>query len=131
MAAAVADYRPAKSKDEKIKRRAGVPEVVLEPTEDVLGAVVEQKRATGDPQVIVGFAAESQDLIANAQAKLREKSLDLVVANDITAGDAGFSVDTNRVALIDANGEVDELPLMSKAEVAERVLERVVGLLGD
>jgi phosphopantothenoylcysteine decarboxylase/phosphopantothenate--cysteine ligase len=131
MAAAVADYRPASSKDEKIKRRAGVPEVVLEPTVDVLGAVVERKDKNGTPQVIVGFAAESQDLITNAEAKLKEKSLDLVVANDITAADAGFSVDTNRVTLIDHDGKVEELPLMSKAEVAERVLERVVGLLGD
>jgi phosphopantothenoylcysteine decarboxylase/phosphopantothenate--cysteine ligase len=79
--------------------------------------------------VVVGFAAESRDLIANAQKKLREKSLDLIVANDITAKDAGFSVDTNRVTLIDADGHVEELPLLSKVEVAERVLERVLGLL--
>lgn len=131
MAAAVADYRPLQSSSEKMKRREGVPELVLEPTEDVLGAVVERKGRSGSPQVIVGFAAESQDLVANAQAKLREKSLDLVVANDITAEDAGFSVDTNRVALIDRDGKVEELPLMSKAEVAERVLRRVVGLLRD
>jgi phosphopantothenoylcysteine decarboxylase/phosphopantothenate--cysteine ligase len=129
MAAAVADYRPKQSQEQKIKRRKGEPQLELEPTDDVLGAVVEQKNKSNVPQVIVGFVAESQDLIENAQAKLREKSLDLVVANDITAEDAGFSVDTNRVTLIDANGEVEELPLMSKAEVAERVLERVGALL--
>jgi phosphopantothenoylcysteine decarboxylase/phosphopantothenate--cysteine ligase len=129
MAAAVADYRPAHSEDQKIKRREGVPELTLEPTEDVLGAVIDYKRAHGEPDVVVGFAAESRDLIANAQKKLREKSLDLIVANDITAKDAGFSVDTNRVTLIDADGHVEELPLLSKVEVAERVLERVLGLL--
>lgn len=130
MAAAVADYRPVRSSEEKLKRREGVPEMRLEPTDDVLGAVVEYQSKQNEPQVIVGFAAESQDLVANARAKLREKSLDLVVANDISAEDAGFSVDTNRVALIDADGEVEELPLMSKAQVAERVLDRVVKLLG-
>jgi phosphopantothenoylcysteine decarboxylase/phosphopantothenate--cysteine ligase len=129
MAAAVADYRPAQSSQEKLKRREGVPELRLEPTQDVLGAVVEHRREQNEPQVIVGFAAESQDLIANARVKLREKSLDLVVANDISAEDAGFSVDTNRVTLIDRDGQVEELPLMTKAEVAERVLERVSELL--
>ena len=129
MAAAVADYRPAQSSEEKFKRRQGAPKMALEPTEDVLGAVVDYKSKSGEPQMIVGFAAESQDLLENARAKLREKSLDLVVANDITAEDAGFSVDTNRVTMIDRDGNVEELPLMSKAEVAERVLERVVALL--
>lgn len=130
MAAAVADYRPARNEPHKIKRRGGVPELSLEPTEDVLGAVVDYRRQHGEPGVIVGFAAESQDLIENARAKLHEKSLDLVVANDISAEDAGFAVDTNRVTLIDRDGQVEQLPLMSKAEAAERVLERVVRLLG-
>lgn len=129
MAAAVADYRPVQSSAEKYKRREGVPELALEPTEDVLGAVVDYRKKSGEPDVIVGFAAESRDLIENARSKLHEKSLDLVVANDITAEDAGFAVETNRVALIDAHGNVDELPLMSKAEVAEQVLEQVVALI--
>lgn len=130
MAAAVADYRPERNHNQKIKRREGVPELSLEPTEDILGAVVEYREENGDPEVIVGFAAESHDLIDNAQAKLREKLLDLVVANDITAADAGFAADTNRVMFIDRDGQVEELPLLSKAEVSERVLERVVDLLG-
>jgi phosphopantothenoylcysteine decarboxylase/phosphopantothenate--cysteine ligase len=129
MAAAVADYRPAQSSDQKLKRRGGIPDLKLEQTDDILGAVVNFKKSDGVPKVIVGFAAESQDLIKNAKEKLIEKSLDLVVANDITAKDAGFAVETNRVTLIDRDGDVEELPLMSKSEVAERVLDRVVELL--
>jgi phosphopantothenoylcysteine decarboxylase/phosphopantothenate--cysteine ligase len=131
MAAAVADYRPMQSSEEKLKRREGIPDLKLEQTDDVLGAVVDYKKSGGEPEVIVGFAAESQDLLANAQAKLSEKSLDLIVANDITASDAGFAVETNRVTLIGRDRQVEELPLMSKLEVAERVLDRVVELLGD
>ena len=78
--------------------------------------------------MIVGFAAESQDLLANARAKLEAKGVDLIVANDITAPDAGFEVDTNRVTLIDSDG-AQELPLASKSVVAEAVLERVADML--
>ena len=126
MAAAVADFRPKDASSDKIKRRKGVPEIKLEPTDDILGEVVNHKTKPG---VIVGFAAESQDLEKNAKAKLKEKSLSLVVANDITAADAGFAVDTNRVVLIDAGGKTDELPLMSKVEVAEKVMARIIDLL--
>jgi phosphopantothenoylcysteine decarboxylase/phosphopantothenate--cysteine ligase len=80
--------------------------------------------------VTVGFAAESQNLLENATNKLRAKSLDLIVANDISASDAGFAVDSNRVALLSSNGDVGNLPLMSKDEVAEIVMERVVAKLG-
>ncbi len=73
----------------------------------------------------VGFAAESENMVANAKKKLANKGLDLVVANDITQSDAGFDVDTNRVTLIDKNGKVQELPLMSKRDVAEKILDRV------
>jgi phosphopantothenoylcysteine decarboxylase/phosphopantothenate--cysteine ligase len=131
MAAAVADYRPAENRARKLKRREGVPEISLEPTEDVLAAVVDHRKEHSEPDVIVGFAAESEDLIENARVKLREKSLDLVVANDITAEDSGFGADTNRVALINNEGNVEELPLMSKGEVAERVLDRVVEMLRE
>jgi len=79
--------------------------------------------------VVVGFAAESQDLLANARAKLEAKRLDLIVANDITAADAGFAAETNRVVLLDREGGVEELPLMSKAAVAETVLDRVTRML--
>jgi phosphopantothenoylcysteine decarboxylase/phosphopantothenate--cysteine ligase len=78
---------------------------------------------------MVGFAAESQDLLLYARLKLHAKHLDLIVANDITASDAGFTVDTNRVTILDAGGGEEILPLMTKAEVAEIVLERITGLL--
>ncbi|MCJ7825805.1 MAG: bifunctional phosphopantothenoylcysteine decarboxylase/phosphopantothenate--cysteine ligase CoaBC [Anaerolineales bacterium] len=129
MAAAVADFRPSETATEKIKRKKGVPEITLERTEDILAAVTKLKAKTGWPRLIVGFAAESQNLIENAQNKLEEKGLDLVVANDITVADAGFAVDTNRVTLLDRAGGREELPLMAKTAVAEKVLQRVVALL--
>lgn len=129
MAAAVADFRPAQTKDKKIKRRKGIPELVLEPTDDILGLVAEAQDNNGWPELIVGFAAESEDLVENARAKLEEKNLTLVVANDISSPDAGFEVDTNRITLIDAEGGVQELPLMSKIEASEVILQRVIQLL--
>ena len=129
MAAAVADFRPSETATEKIKRKKGVPEITLERTDDILAAVTKLKAKTGWPRLIVGFAAESQNLIENAQNKLEEKGLDLVVANDITAADAGFAVDTNRVTLLDRAGGREKLPLMAKTAVAEKVLQRVVALL--
>jgi phosphopantothenoylcysteine decarboxylase/phosphopantothenate--cysteine ligase len=130
MAAAVADFRPSAIAKEKIKRKKDIPEITLERTDDVLAAVSKLKAKSGWPRVIVGFAAESQKLIENAQRKLEEKGLDLIVANDITAEDAGFAVDTNRVTLLDRDGGSEQLPLMTKAAVAEEVLQRVVELLG-
>jgi phosphopantothenoylcysteine decarboxylase/phosphopantothenate--cysteine ligase len=130
MAAAVADFRPGEIAKEKIKRKKDVPEIILERTDDILAAVSKLKAKSGRPRVIVGFAAESQKLIENAQSKLEEKGLDLIIANDITAADAGFAVDTNRVTLIDREGGSEELPLMTKAAVAEEVLQKVVELLG-
>jgi phosphopantothenoylcysteine decarboxylase/phosphopantothenate--cysteine ligase len=129
MAAAVADFRPAARKTEKIKRGKGVPRLDLEATPDILLAAREYKDRHGWPRLMVGFAAESQDLLRNAQAKLQSKGLDLIVANDIRAGDAGFSVDNNRVTILDAGGGEEELPLLSKVEVANVVLERVQGML--
>jgi phosphopantothenoylcysteine decarboxylase/phosphopantothenate--cysteine ligase len=131
MAAAVADFRPAKAVESKIKRRKGPPEVQLEPTDDILALVTSRRGKIGHPAVVVGFAAESQDMVENARAKLEEKGLSLIVANDITATDSGFAVDTNRVTLISAEGAVEQLPLMSKAEVAEEIVERVVAMLGE
>jgi phosphopantothenoylcysteine decarboxylase/phosphopantothenate--cysteine ligase len=129
MAAAVADFRPISPAGDKLKKAEGIPEIRLEYTPDILEAVAEIKDRLGFPRLTVGFAAESRDLLANAQAKLRAKRVDLIVANDISATDAGFAVDTNRVVLLDAGGGQESLPLMSKAEVAERVLARVVGML--
>ena len=129
MAAAVSDFRPVKPALEKIKRDKGIPQIELERTPDILAAVEALRSSSPLPRLTVGFAAESQDMMQNARAKLHAKKLDLIVANDITAGDAGFAVDTNRVTLLDASGGEEVLPLMSKSEVAERLLERIVGML--
>jgi len=130
MAAAVSDFRATQISTEKLKRREGVPQIQLEPTDDILALVAQKKKAKGWPRFMIGFAAESEDLISNARAKLVEKDLTLIVANDITTPDAGFDVDTNRVTMIDAEGGVQELPLMTKVEVAERIIHRVLQLLG-
>jgi phosphopantothenoylcysteine decarboxylase/phosphopantothenate--cysteine ligase len=129
MAAAVADFRPLDPSQDKIKRRKGIPEILLEATDDILEAVADQKTKTGHPIVTVGFAAESQDLADNAQEKLIGKQLDLIAANDITAPDAGFSVDTNRVTLLFADGRRATLPKMSKDEVARNILAEVNSML--
>ena len=126
MAAAVADFRPDQAAEHKIKKQRALPTLVLQPTEDILASVARQRLETGRPRVVVGFAAETQDLRSNARAKLQAKTLDLIVANDVSALDAGFQVDTNRVTLITPRGEPEELPLLSKAEVAARVIEKVI-----
>lgn len=129
MAAAVADFRPAQAAGQKLKKGQGVPTLALESTPDILAAVARQRQETGCPRVVVGFAAETQDLLANARVKLLEKGLDIIAANDVSATDAGFGVDTNRVTLLDADGGTEALPLMSKAEVAGRVVEKVIARL--
>ncbi|HHH41157.1 MAG TPA: bifunctional phosphopantothenoylcysteine decarboxylase/phosphopantothenate--cysteine ligase CoaBC, partial [Chloroflexi bacterium] len=118
MAAAVADYRPAETAPHKIKKGEEELALRLIRTPDVLAEVAARRAKTGFPRVVVGFAAESHDLIENARAKLEAKRLDLIVANDITAADAGFGAETNRVAILDREGGVEELPLMSKPAVA-------------
>jgi phosphopantothenoylcysteine decarboxylase/phosphopantothenate--cysteine ligase len=125
MAAAVADYQPAETVGEKMKRgeREGMT-LALVRTPDILAEV---PRRPG--LVKVGFAAESHDLLANAKAKLEAKGVDLIAANDITAADAGFAVDTNRLVLIGRDGKPEELPLMSKYEAAWRILDRASALL--
>jgi phosphopantothenoylcysteine decarboxylase/phosphopantothenate--cysteine ligase len=128
MAAAVADFR-ADPSEQKIKRAQGELRLTLRPTDDILGMVAQRRKKGSRPRVVIGFAAESQDLVANARLKARDKGLDLIVANDILAPDAGFAVETNRVTLIDSSGSVQELPLMTKAEVADVVLERAGALL--
>jgi phosphopantothenoylcysteine decarboxylase/phosphopantothenate--cysteine ligase len=128
MAAAVADFRPKQAAASKMKKRDGIPQVTLEATEDVLEAVAAQKSETKRPKVIVGFAAESRDLLSNASEKLKSKHLDMIAANDISASDAGFGVDTNRITLLFANGKQESLPLMSKAEAAETIVARIAAL---
>jgi len=137
MAAAVADFRPKNIADSKMKKRDGIPQIRLEAAPDILEAVASLKPAlNGDegpekkrPKVVVGFAAESRDLLENATIKLQSKKLDIIAANDISATDAGFSVDTNRVTLLSADGKREALPLMSKSEVAETIVARVAALL--
>ncbi len=130
MAAAVADFRPAAPAAHKIKKTA-VPEIQLEKTTDILAAVADARAASPEhrPSVVVGFAAESQNLVENARDKVRRKRLSLIAANDISAAGAGFSVDTNRVTLVDSRGASEELPLLTKTQVAEVILTRVENLL--
>lgn len=132
MAAAVADFRPAAAAVQKIKKIDGAEGMTLELVRnpDILAQVADQKASGYGPRFTVGFAAETEDLLANARNKLERKKLDLIAANDVTARDAGFSVDTNRVTLLSAAGGTDELPLMSKVEVAEYILDRVKELEG-
>ena len=129
MAAAVADFRPVNVAESKLKRKDGIPQVELEAAPDILGTVAGLGDGEKRPRVVVGFAAESRDLIENARIKLQSKKLDIIAANDITATDAGFSVDTNRVTLLHADGGREALPLMSKFEVAETIVARIAALL--
>jgi phosphopantothenoylcysteine decarboxylase/phosphopantothenate--cysteine ligase len=129
MAAAVADYRPETAAQQKIKKGEESLTLRLVRNPDILAEVAGEREATGHPRVVVGFAAETANLLENARAKLEKKRLDLIVANDVSAADSGFAVDTNRVTLLSADGGVEALPLLSKAEVAERVMDKVAGLL--
>jgi len=125
MAAAPVDYRPAAISERKIKKGTEALTLELVENPDILGEVKVEKGGF----VRVGFAAESENLVKNAEAKLRKKKLDLIVANDITATDSGFGADTNRVVLIDRTGKAESLPLLAKSEVAHKILDRVVELL--
>jgi len=122
MAAAVTDYQPKRAARAKIKKETPSLTLELVRTPDILTEV------KGD-FLKVGFAAESEDIVANARQKLEKKQLDLIVANDITDKKSGFGVDTNKVTLISRDGKVESLPLLTKREVAEKILDRVVGLL--
>ena len=121
MAAAVADYRPIRTAKDKIKKGKAGLTLELECTPDILGTVKGNF-------IKVGFAAESSNLVENAREKLKQKQLDFIVANDITASDSGFGTDTNRVTIIDRKGKIDSLPLLTKREVANKVLDRVAVL---
>ena len=124
MAAAVADWRPSSMSDQKVKKGdSDTWTVDLIKNPDIIAGI------SGDRLVKVGFAAESEDLLANAESKLLSKGLHLIAANDITAEDSGFGVDTNRVALLDCEGGKQSLPLMSKYDVGCAILDRVVNYL--
>ena len=129
MAAAGADFRPVNVAKDKLKKRDGIPQIQLEAAPDILKTLSSQSGEKKRFNVTVGFAAESRDLLANASEKLRSKGLDLIAANDISANDAGFAVETNRITLLFANGTQESLPLMSKSEVAEKIIEHIARLL--
>ncbi|HEY4608028.1 MAG TPA: phosphopantothenoylcysteine decarboxylase, partial [Ilumatobacteraceae bacterium] len=125
MAAAVADFRPKVVDPGKIKKDAGPPEIVLEPTPDILAGLGARKRPG---QLLVGFAAETVDVVANAEAKLRRKNLDLIVANDVGAANVGFHHDTNEVTLLRRSGAATTVSLTDKRSVAREILKCVAQL---
>ncbi len=125
MSAAVADFAPRESASHKVKKTGGPMTLELLPTQDILKALA----AVKGQRVVVGFAMETEDLLARAADKRRAKNLDIIVANDLTAEGAGFEVKTNRVTLLEEGGTITEFPLLSKDEVASRILDRVAALL--
>jgi len=125
MAAAVADFRPKAPAEGKLKKDQGPPEIILEPTHDFL---VDLGRTKPGGQVLVGFAAETDDVVARARAKLEGKRLDLIVANDVTVPGAGFEHDTNQVILLHADGRVQDVQMSDKRDVARAVLDAVVAI---
>ncbi len=129
MAAAVADYRPQAVSEQKIKKSQADLSLPLVRAPDILMAVKAQRGQTGYPMIVVGFAAESENLVENARGKLQGKGLDLLVANDITAADAGFAADTNRVVVLDMDGGMQAIDLRSKADIGAYIVERIGGLL--
>ncbi|MDX1568153.1 MAG: bifunctional phosphopantothenoylcysteine decarboxylase/phosphopantothenate--cysteine ligase CoaBC [Longimicrobiales bacterium] len=128
-AAAVSDYRPREAESRKIKRSStgDTLQVSMTANPDIAGDTREVRK---EGSIVVGFALETEDLLENADEKLEKKGLDFVVANDVTEEGAGFEVETNRVVILSARGDKDELPLLSKDEVAERILDRVSDRLG-
>lgn len=123
MAAAVADFRPVTCSDQKLKKNSGAPSIVLEPTPDIL-AGLGQRKPRG--QTLVGFAAETDNLVAHATAKLSAKCLDLIVANDVSAEGVGFGHDTNAVVLLSPHGPAVTVALADKHAIAHAVLDSVL-----
>ena len=128
MAAAVADFKPTAYKQQKIKKEGKLQEIAVEPTKDILKELGEFKRNKNKDLLLVGFAAESENLLQNAEKKLTQKNLDLLVANDISRNDAGFTVDTNAVTLLFRNGEKQDLPLQDKELIAQKIIEVLIHL---
>ena len=126
MAAAVADFRPLDVSDSKIKKDGGPPELVLEATVDILSDLGSSKLPG---QVVVGFAAETDELVAHASAKLERKNVDVIVANDVSAPEVGFAHETNEVTILEADGCLRHVSLRSKREIADEVLDTVAQIL--
>ena len=128
MAAAVADYAPVERKTQKVTKDADTLTLVLTRTPDILKELGADRLKAGAGPLLVGFAAETEDVIARAQAKRERKHVDLMVANDVSRSDAGFEVVSNQVTLVDESG-AETLPLQSKTRAASAILDRVEGLL--
>ncbi len=126
MAAAVGDYRPEKVAPLKIKKKLSRIEINLVQNPDILASIGSMKR---DNQVVVGFAAETNDILHNAEKKLKKKNLDFIVANDVTKPGCGFAYDTNQVKILMVNGKVEEIPRMTKYEVAEKIMDLIEDVL--
>jgi phosphopantothenoylcysteine decarboxylase/phosphopantothenate--cysteine ligase len=131
MTAAVADFRPIHQQEEKIKKEKGLKEIQLENTRDILLEVANKKPKINPGLRVIGFAAESQDIFKNAQKKLESKHLDIIAVNDITSPMGGFGLDTNKVSLLFANGSSEDLPLMKKSEVAEKIILTLINWLAE
>jgi phosphopantothenoylcysteine decarboxylase/phosphopantothenate--cysteine ligase len=129
MSAAVADFKPANYAIEKIKKEKGLESIPLEPTKDILSEVAKLKKKNKLDLKVVGFAAESQDLKSNASRKMHAKGMDMIAANNITEPQAGFGVDTNKVLLLFSDGSTEQLPLMQKSEVAEKIIQHLISWL--
>ena len=128
MAAAVADYSPAERAPQKVAKDADTLTLTLTKTPDILGSLGQRRVAKGGGPILIGFAAETQDVIARAAAKRERKHADFIVANDVSRADAGFDVDTNAVSIVGPDG-AESLPLQSKSRVAGEILDRVERLL--
>jgi phosphopantothenoylcysteine decarboxylase/phosphopantothenate--cysteine ligase len=127
MSAAVADYTPVERADQKMPKSGETITLVLRKTTDILAELGRRRLATGSGPILVGFAAETHDVVARATNKREQKHVDLIVANDVSRRDAGFEVDTNAVTIVGAAG-AETLPLQSKARVASAILDRVESL---
>lgn len=129
MSAAVADFKPEEYKKDKIKKEKGLTEIKLTRTRDIIAETAKLKKSKNLNLKIIGFAAESENLKNNAKKKMTEKEMDMIVANDITDPQAGFSVDTNKVLLMFSDGSTEQLPLLQKSEVAEKVIQHLANWL--
>jgi phosphopantothenoylcysteine decarboxylase/phosphopantothenate--cysteine ligase len=125
--AAVADFRPRLVSSEKVKKSDADMSIPLERNPDILAELGERKTK----QVLVGFAAETQDLLANARQKVQSKHLDFIVVNDVSDPSIGFASDENRVHILDATGQIEELPIMRKESLADQILDRVQPLVAQ
>jgi phosphopantothenoylcysteine decarboxylase/phosphopantothenate--cysteine ligase len=125
----VADFRPKYQQEDKIKKEKGLKEILLENTTDILLEVANKKPKINPGLRVIGFAAESQDIMKNAQKKLESKHLDIIAVNDITSPVAGFGTDTNKVSLLFADGSSEDLPLMKKSEVADKIMQTLINWL--